>query len=140
MCFDTNASYLLSLQCYSLIKNKLSKHFLFLAIMLWNWLQEQLLKRLHLAHPVNEVLIFKRFKYQWEILDHGNFQTSSDPSVEYLVAPSYSDVLLISHTQLKSNRAEMNIKSLLNYLSHYLEVSQLAEYNFKCQALCTMSN
>jgi len=61
-----------------------------------------------------EILIFKRFREQWQFIDRDNFQvSSSDPSVELLVAPHRSDILSFAKTYLQSEQPRDDYREFL---------------------------
>ena len=118
LCFDTTASNTghRSGAC-SLIEQKLNKDLLFLAY------------RHHVIDLIvgaafeqssfgtskgPEILLFKRFRDQWEYVDRGIFQTAStDPSVEAMVSTLRSDILEFARTHLEAGQPRDDYREFL---------------------------
>lgn len=105
LCFDTTAANTgqLSGTC-TIVQQRLKRPVLFMACR--HHVMELILgaafkKAVGGISTGPDILIFKRFKEQWQFIDGEKFQpASSDPSVEALIASSRADILQFATAQL----------------------------------------
>ena len=118
LCFDTTASNTghRSGAC-SLIEHRLNKDLLFLACRhhVMELIVGAAFEKTSIGTSTGpEILIFKRFKDKWGLVNCGDFQTaSSDPAVDSLVAPFRSDILEFARTHLQSKQPRADYKEFL---------------------------